>query len=79
MTCVPYAANNGFTLGIRAPGQTYSQCLAANAGNYSVYNWLPSSAQNGRVARAFDFAGTASIEGAPFLRVLCEGAGTTNA
>jgi RHS repeat-associated protein len=40
-------ANNGFTLGIRAPGQTYSQCLAANSGNYSVYNWLPSSAQNG--------------------------------
>jgi RHS repeat-associated protein len=39
--------NNGFTLGIRAPGQTYSQCLAANSANYSVYNWLPSSWQNG--------------------------------
>src|SRR6516162_6221041 len=41
-----FAANNGFTLGIRAPGQTYSQCLAANSGNYSIYNWLPSSWQN---------------------------------
>jgi len=44
-----YAANNGtgFTLGIRAPGQTYSQCLAANSSTYSINNWLPSSAQNG--------------------------------
>jgi len=41
------AANNAFTLGIRAPVQTYSQCLAANSGNYSVYNRLPSSWQNG--------------------------------
>ena len=43
------AANNGtgFTLGIRAPGQTYSQCLAANSSTYSINNWLPSSAQNG--------------------------------
>jgi RHS repeat-associated protein len=30
------AANNGFTIGIRAPGQTYSQCLAGNTGNYSI-------------------------------------------
>jgi hypothetical protein len=29
-------ANNGFTIGIRAPGQTYSQCLASNTGNYSI-------------------------------------------
>jgi hypothetical protein len=41
------AANNAFTLGIRTPVQTYSQCLAANSGNYSVYNRLPSSWQNG--------------------------------
>jgi hypothetical protein len=32
----PVAASNGFTLGIRAPGQTYSQCLASNTGNYSI-------------------------------------------
>jgi hypothetical protein len=55
-------ANNGFTLGIRAPGQTYSQCLAANAGNYSVYNWLPSSAQNG----ATKFALGNDVSGALF-------------
>lgn len=30
------AANNGFTIGIRNPGQTYSQCLASNTGNYSI-------------------------------------------
>jgi len=30
------AANNGFTLGIRAPGQTWSQCMAANANTYSI-------------------------------------------
>jgi hypothetical protein len=29
-------ANNGFTLGIRAPGQTWSQCMAANANTYSI-------------------------------------------
>src|SRR5579863_5537432 len=33
----------------------------------------------GRVAQAFDLAGTTSKMGAPFLRVLCEGAGTTKA
>ena len=30
------AAENGFTLGVRAPGQTYKQCLAANSANYSL-------------------------------------------
>jgi len=30
------AANNGFTFGIRAPGQTWSQCMAANANTYSI-------------------------------------------
>ena len=30
------AANNGFTLGIRAPEQTWSQCMAANANTYSI-------------------------------------------
>jgi len=30
------AANNGFTLGILAPGQTWSQCMAANANSYSI-------------------------------------------
>ena len=59
---VGIAANNGFTLGIRAPGQTYSQCLAANSGNYSVYNWLPSSAQNG----ATKFALGNDVSGALF-------------
>ncbi len=28
--------NSGFTLGIRAPGQSYCQCLNANTSNYSV-------------------------------------------
>ena len=32
----------------------------------------------GRVAQAFDLAGIAKPVGAPFLRVLCEGAGTTD-
>jgi hypothetical protein len=27
---------NNFTLGVRAPGQTFSQCLSSNAGNYSI-------------------------------------------
>jgi RHS repeat-associated protein len=29
-------ANNGFTLGIRAPGQTWTQCMVANANTYSI-------------------------------------------
>jgi hypothetical protein len=33
----------------------------------------------GRVAQAFDLAGLTNRAGAPSLRVLCEGAGTTNA
>jgi len=28
--------NDGFTIGIRNPGQTYGQCLASNTGNYSI-------------------------------------------
>ena|SRR2546425_2591273 len=28
--------SSGFTLGIRAPGQTFNQCLVANAKNYSA-------------------------------------------
>jgi RHS repeat-associated protein len=28
--------SSGFTLGIRAPGQTYRQCLSANSSNYSL-------------------------------------------
>jgi hypothetical protein len=31
-----FAANNGFTLGIRAPGQSWSNCMSANANTYSV-------------------------------------------
>jgi hypothetical protein len=31
-----------------------------------------------RVAQAFDLAAITNTVGAPFLRVLCEGAGTTN-
>jgi hypothetical protein len=27
---------SGFTLGIRAPGQSYRQCLSANSSNYSI-------------------------------------------
>ncbi len=57
-----YAANNGFTLGIRAPGQTYKQCLAANSSTYSVNNWLPSSWQNG----ATKFALGNDVSGALF-------------
>jgi RHS repeat-associated protein len=34
--CGKSAANNDFTLGVRASGQTYSQCLAANSANYSL-------------------------------------------
>jgi len=60
--CGGGAANNGFTLGIRAPGQTYSQCLAANSGTYSVNNWLPSSWQNG----ATKFALGNDVSGALF-------------
>ena len=30
------AANNGFTLGVRAPGQTWSNCMSANANTYSM-------------------------------------------
>ncbi|MHB8734771.1 MAG: RHS repeat-associated core domain-containing protein [Terriglobales bacterium] len=32
----PSGNDSGFTLGIRAPGQTYQQCLAANAHTYSA-------------------------------------------
>ncbi len=28
--------SSGFTLGIRAPGQSYRQCLSANSSNYSI-------------------------------------------
>jgi len=55
-------ANNGFTLGIRAPGQTYKQCLAANSSTYSINNWLPSSWQNG----ATKFALGNDVSGALF-------------
>ncbi len=40
-------ANNGITLGVRAPGQSWSSCMAANSGNYSINGILPSSMQNG--------------------------------
>src|SRR5262249_38304310 len=30
------SVNVNFTLGVRASGQTYSQCLTSNTGNYSV-------------------------------------------
>jgi hypothetical protein len=33
----------------------------------------------GRVALAFDLAGVTNKQGAPFLRVFCEGAGVGNA
>ncbi len=29
-------ARNWFTLGVRAPGQTWKQCMSANSGNYSI-------------------------------------------
>ena len=51
-----------FTLGIRAPDQTYSQCLAANSSTYSLHNWLPSSWQNG----ATKFALGNDVSGALF-------------
>lgn len=30
----------GFTLGVRQPGQTFSACMAANSGNYSISGTL---------------------------------------
>jgi len=45
--CDAQTANNGFTLGVRAPGQTWTQCMSANSGNYSINGVLPSSWQNG--------------------------------
>jgi len=41
------AANNGFTLGVRAPGQTWTQCMSSTSGTYSINGVLPSSWQNG--------------------------------
>jgi|SRR5690349_17214527 len=40
-------ADNGFTLGVRQPGQTWSNCMSATSGTYSINGVLPSSAQNG--------------------------------
>ena len=45
---------SGFTFGIRAPGQSFNQCLVQNAKNYSI----------GGVA---DLAGLTSVVGAPNL------------
>ena len=42
-----FAANNGFTLGVRAPGQTWTQCMSSTSGTYSINGVLPSSWQNG--------------------------------
>jgi RHS repeat-associated protein len=32
----PPPQSTGFTLGVRQPGQTFSACMAANSGNYSI-------------------------------------------
>ncbi len=49
MRCLADAANNGFTLGVRAPGQTFSQCMEANASNYSIAG-MADLATNGAIS-----------------------------
>jgi hypothetical protein len=45
------AANNGFTLGVRAPGQTWTQCMSSTSGTYGINGVLPSSWQNGATSQ----------------------------
>jgi RHS repeat-associated protein len=48
------AANNGFTLGVRAPGQTFNDCMKANAGNYSLLGAADFALDaNGKIADNF--------------------------
>ena len=46
-------ANNGFTLGILAPGQTFNGCMQANAGNYSLLGADFALNANGQIANNF--------------------------
>jgi RHS repeat-associated protein len=49
-----FAANNGFTLGIRAPGQTFTGCMQTNAGNYSLLGVADFAFNaNGQIANNF--------------------------
>jgi hypothetical protein len=48
------AANNGFTLGLRAPGQSFNDCMKANAGNYSLLGVADFALDaNGKIADNF--------------------------
>jgi RHS repeat-associated protein len=48
------AANNGFTLGVRAPGQSFNDCMKANAGNYSLLGVADFALDaNGKIADNF--------------------------
>jgi hypothetical protein len=48
------AANSSFTLGIRAPGQTFNGCMQANAGNYSLLGVADFAFNaNGQIANNF--------------------------
>jgi RHS repeat-associated protein len=47
-------ANNGFTLGVRAPGQSFNDCMKANAGNYSLLGVADFALDaNGKIADNF--------------------------
>ncbi len=48
------AVNNGFTLGVRAPGQSFNDCMKANAGNYSLLGVADFALDaNGQIANNF--------------------------
>ena len=64
------AANNGFTLGIRAPGQTYSQCLADPLPCFRSRKNMASAVQFGsngvKAGGQAAAAGSGMIAGSPF-------------
>lgn len=54
ISLVVVAANNGFTLGVRAPGQSFNDCMKANAGNYSMLGVADFALDaNGKIADNF--------------------------
>jgi RHS repeat-associated protein len=61
--------------------KTHTQVTEVNEQNrqWLIDHNVVTPGKNGRVAQAFDLLGTTNTVGAPFLRVLCEGAGTTDA
>ncbi len=53
-TATESAGNNGFTLGIRAPGQSFNDCMKANASNYSLLGIADFALDaNGKIADNF--------------------------